>query len=82
MEPKPEECTCCQFKTDNLTFYELQNGQYWFCELCSSTMAGTHCDIALGHDVNLYRTICYVGNVIIEEIRKHHRKEPHDAPPL
>jgi hypothetical protein len=71
---KPEECDCCGFETEDLTFYEgldtkIAGGgrtvkdDFWFCGLCASTPASTryrYCD-----EADALKTMCYVGNTIL-----------------
>lgn len=73
---KPEECESCHFETSALTMYEDRlakpdRREMWFCELCAGTMAGIHARNGSYPDQGLtLQTICYVGNVILDTIRK------------
>jgi hypothetical protein len=80
---KPEECEGCEFATTNLTFYPARlcgddatifERAAWLCELCEGTSSGSaatatrrneHVDVHL-----ITATICYVGNKILEELRR------------
>jgi hypothetical protein len=75
---KPEECECCGFKTSALKEYQsLKNfpldEKKWQCELCAGTMTGSFSDYPKQHDPDtlcVMKTICYVGNAILAEIKK------------
>src|SRR6185436_17441496 len=76
---QPEECQSCNFPTKDLTRYDVfplsSRGKAgvkhkWLCELCASTMAGTACEYPEFYpDVNLYGTVCFIGNTILKAIR-------------
>ena len=79
-EEIPEECYCCGYQTKKLTLFKnldtkiggggkLIHDDFWYCDLCASTMASTS-DRYLYEDANIMKTICYVGNVILDAIKK------------
>lgn len=85
MKEQPEECDSCEFKTGELKAYESmrfdsmesytlpkeERPHKWLCILCASTMTGSALDYPLQYpDARVMRTICFVGNAILEEIRK------------
>lgn len=67
-----EECDSCGFVTEVHVLAPsniLRKESMTLCRLCADTFAAN----ALEHnyeDQPLYSTICYIGNVILEEIRK------------
>lgn len=74
----PEECDCCQFKTEELRRYErVRIGRAihepvadWLCEFCSTTMASTayqYPDQFRGQ-LETLKAICFVGNTVIKRI--------------
>ncbi len=74
-ESQPEECNSCGYETAALTRYERTTRQgepFWFCALCAGTIAGN----AAEHPTHFedagatLQTICYVGNVILDAIRR------------
>lgn len=76
---KPEQCESCQFETDAIKAYRTTRNfprgpcpDKWLCDLCASTIAGNAHEYPEQfpgtHDV--VRTICFVGNAILAEIRK------------
>lgn len=73
---QPEECECCQYGGDiKLTEYDgpphRKNEKNWLCELCSSTFAGSSLDYPSQYpEAKTLQTICYVGNVILDAIKK------------
>lgn len=76
---KSEECDCCHFPTADLTLYEssgidrhLRIPNRWLCALCAATPAGT-ADVFPAQyqgQREILRTICYVGNSILAELRR------------
>lgn len=71
-EKMPDACACCGFETDDLKFCEIIRDHRWFCELCIHTAAGGLSNLSadcveLG---DVLQAICYVGNLIMAEIRK------------
>jgi hypothetical protein len=66
------ECFSCGFETDALKSYRrYDRDDAWLCALCASTMAGRaqkYPDQFPNRDV--LQTICYVGNVILEALRR------------
>ena len=75
---KPEECECCGFETTELKAYDApplsdRSGEKdWFCILCAGTMASNSVQYPRSYEETgvVMRTVCYVGNAIIAEIRK------------
>ena len=82
-EPEnPGECGCCNFETNDLKFYDKRDHpgpkkeSLWLCELCAGTMASTMREDPLRYVpglVSIVRSICYVGNAIIEEVRNRNK---------
>ena len=79
-ESKPESCEACYFETSALTAYRL-NGmpgtadperRKWLCDLCASTETGRIIEYPRQFEgqAATMRTICYVGNVILEVLKK------------
>ena len=75
-EPEnPEECYACGYETDRVKPYDRQNfdckGEtMWLCELCAGSLGGNAFDWPAQYDQPLFRTICYVANVILDEVRE------------
>jgi hypothetical protein len=79
-DENPGECECCGFRTKKLRLFknqptmiagggQLTKADFWYCELCCSTHASvSHAYLREGADI--MKTICYVGNVLLTEIRK------------
>lgn len=71
---KSEMCHSCGFETHELKYYGPsvfgKTDGKWLCDLCASTFAGTAVDYPTHYDGPTLATICYVGNVILAEIRK------------
>lgn len=79
-EENPGECTCCGYQTTALTLYKdqpttiagggkLVTADFWFCELCASTPASNaHCYPGQYPDGTSMRTVCYVGNVLLQRL--------------
>jgi C4-type Zn-finger protein len=87
----PEECDCCGFPTDDLTFYEADRikknrgiAARWLCELCACTMTGN----AHGYpeqypgQVAILKTVCYVCNVIRRDIARLSASDSRPPEPL
>jgi hypothetical protein len=78
---QPDECECCGFETKKLTLFKnqdtaiaaglgkLRKDDFWFCELCAGSFASVSYRF-LYEDSGVMKTICYVGNVLLQEIRK------------
>lgn len=80
----PDCCEMCQSEVATLKAYsntsamgvgaKTHESHKWLCLLCASTMAGTACEypnqFRSDRDYDILATICFVGNAIIEEIRK------------
>ena len=74
-KPKPEVCESCDFDTADLEHFPGGPGlkEKWICKLCAGTVAGNllNDSRAYGHEsAAILRTICYVGNAIIQSIEK------------
>jgi len=79
---KPEECDCCNFETKELKLFKdmdsmLAGGgkvikaDYWYCNLCSHSLASNaHRYPAHYADRSTMQTVCYVGNAILEALKK------------
>lgn len=79
MSDKPEECEACYFPTVDLKEYCASDaiGQHegrmkWICDLCASTETGRILDYPRQFEgqASAMRTTCYVGNVILEALKK------------
>lgn len=83
-EIKITECFACGFKTQ-CQLYTNSNPTHkgsrdmWFCDICANTYIGnTHEYHFPEHDQELFRTIGYVTNTILEAINKkedQHKKD-------
>jgi hypothetical protein len=78
-QEQPEECDCCQFKTEALKPYEVffaskavQTTHKWLCELCASTYAGNAYEYPeqYPYQVATLRAMCYIGNVLLKAIQE------------
>ena len=80
------ECDCCHYPTlvmiecKVLSPIRLRDGQTvkTLCEVCYNTMAGTWHDY-MSKDITMLemaRHICFVGNMIISEIRMKRNETP------
>lgn len=73
-EERPEECGSCSFPTKALEPYRHKFDDWtWMCRLCAGTDAGNAAQYPQANPpgVNaMLRTVCYVGNAIMEELRK------------
>lgn len=68
----PGECESCHYETPALTYCaDRILRSIWLCDLCAGTLAGNAAKnpVAYPH-ADVLRTICYVGNVILAEIRR------------
>jgi hypothetical protein len=89
MSEKPDQCQCCGFSTSALTAYPdmttttLAGGgstvrdDFWYCELCASTMASTFSRYPgqAPSNTEVLKTVCYVGNTILATLEAHHAKK-------
>ena len=67
-EDKPIECEACSY--DEVQLFKV--GPRWLCFLCYSTLTETYTRnlTAANFDTAvLLKTICFVGNVIIHQLR-------------
>lgn len=62
-----DECYACQYETKITQYNEGQEGETWLCDLCASTPAGNYPNCEMR---TVLRTICYVGNAILEAIER------------
>lgn len=81
LNQKPAECESCQAPRVALKFYEkapfihrsLGDKGNWICDLCAGTMAGNALDYPEqfrdGRCGDVMKTICFVGNAVIGEMR-------------
>ena len=80
MSENPGECQCCGFETKKLRLFkdmdtmiagggQLVKSEFWFCDLCASSHASNSYRY-LYEDSRVQKTICYVCNVLLAEIRK------------
>lgn len=74
---KPEECEACQFETTELESYRSREVDprgpvhHWFCALCAGTMSSNAVQYpALYPNKDVLHTICYVGNAILQALRR------------
>jgi hypothetical protein len=75
---QPARCDCCQYTTC-LKEYKRPSGGDWsatvsffYCDLCASTDAGISSENPHPEDgraVEIMKTICYVGNAILDAIK-------------
>jgi hypothetical protein len=63
------ECACCGYKTIAREYEQNHGGKVKLCVLCAGSMAGT-AYLNNYSDSATCRTICYVGNVILDAIKK------------
>lgn len=79
----PGECECCGFETQELTLFDTMDttlagggkiikGSFWYCHLCSATMASTYDRFPDQSPSNteIMKTICHVGNVILDVLKR------------
>lgn len=73
---KPEECHSCDYLTEDLDIYDRGPGAdseepMWLCALCASTRAGNAYQYPRQYpNEDVLRTICYVGNVILDQLKE------------
>lgn len=77
--PKPDTCDCCDYPSEYLTRYDNMYGNegpegqtYWYCGLCAGTETSAISRYRRPDNTDVFkvmRTICYVGNGIIDAIR-------------
>jgi hypothetical protein len=77
--PKPDECDSCHFETRALVKYDDRiaglrdpsKTTAWLCALCAETLAGNayRYPDQYRESGNVMRTVCYVGNVILEALK-------------
>lgn len=81
---KPEECDCCDYETAALESYRPNVGarsqrERWLCRLCAGTMTSTYDEYPEQHDhdaLALMKTVCYVGNAILDALAVCRRAAP------
>jgi hypothetical protein len=72
---QPEECNSCSYETAALTRYDsMKTGgePRWLCQLCAGTLAANALEYP-HHFTDggvILQTICYIGNAILDAIRK------------
>lgn len=78
-DPVPEDkesCDACSYPTQHLhktnpPFMSKRTEPYWFCDLCWTSFAGNAAQYPGQYeDGRVLQHICFVGNVILAEIRK------------
>lgn len=80
---KPEECDSCGFVTTELQLFADQDttiggggktikADFWFCDLCCSTATSAYDRYPdqTPSNTQMMKTICYVGNVVLAELRR------------
>lgn len=77
MSEKPDECEGCYYPTKTLKSYARREPigtqeKKWLCDLCASTECGSAVDYPRQFESqrSAMRTTCYVGNVILTELKK------------
>lgn len=83
--PRPEECDCCGFTTTALRAFnaldtsiggggETVKENFWYCELCSSTLTSSFSRFPGRQPGNMevMKTVCLVGNKILAAIEAQH----------
>ena len=83
---QPVSCDSCHYATAALRRYDDRiagrmnpnKRTAWFCSLCANTYAGNawRWPEQYRESGNIMRTICYVGNVVLDAIRE--AQEGHD----
>lgn len=75
---KPEDCDSCHYETPRLTRYadrvaaiSMGGRVLWLCPLCAETLAGNAARWPEQYRDrgDVLRTICYVGNVILDTLK-------------
>lgn len=75
------ECQFCGYKTNLQKFAHDQNrpedkGQFMeLCDICSSTPAGNSIQYPSGKDTYTLKTVCWIGNKLLDEVRKAAKKK-------
>lgn len=74
---KPTECSACNIKTDKLemryckTRYCNSSDEInWFCVICDKVFNKGDYFNHRNKDQHILSTLCYIGNRVIEEIKK------------
>lgn len=72
---EPQECDCCSFpgRLHEFKAMMVHGGQedLWLCEVCSQTYLSVARKYpAQCPDVQLYKSIAIIANMLLEEIRK------------
>lgn len=62
-----DRCDCCGFKMNEDLTCVGRHKEVTLCLLCANIIASKFYTLA---EVGIIKTICYVGNSIIQEIRK------------
>lgn len=76
---KPEECSSCGYKTEQLEYYDAPGGiGGWLCKVCASTYAGSAFSYPrLYQNIEIMQQISFTTNMIldaIEELRRHNER--------
>lgn len=79
MKAKQGDCDCCGFEGVMVKPYDIRRGapmgsalgKKWLCALCAGTMTGNAHEYPeqYGREGEVMKTICYVGNAILQTIR-------------
>lgn len=66
-----KECDVCDFKTD-VKEYRSNSLARYLCEICANSYSGIASEFPsqYPHSLPVLKMIAYVGNVILEELRK------------
>lgn len=72
--PDDNSCCACGFKTKTLEFFSARDAPRgaWLCDLCANTFSGNEAAKpgCLYTVADLMQGVCYVANVILQEIRR------------
>jgi hypothetical protein len=79
MADAEKTCDCCGYPASPLHYREYADGSDYqnLCDLCRETSAGRLNEdphFKRGDMMDLFRTVCYVGNTILEEIQEVERR--------
>lgn len=83
-EEKVGACYSCGYDGIKVTRYDRHNPGIereedkiaWYCDLCAGSFAGNAYDYSHYENRPLYATVCYVGNAILQELRKRDAEGP------
>ena len=64
-----KECSCCRYETEVQEYEKDNKEKVNLCDLCAGTITSRLNEYINSHDtVELMKTICYVGNAILDAI--------------